>query len=239
MSGHSKWSKIKHQKATTDVVKGQAFTKVSRALTIAVKEGGGISDPNLNFRLRLAVEKAREVNMPKNTIVRAVERGKGGGAETIEQVLYEGYGPGGVAILIEAATDNRQRTVAEIKHVFDRFGGSLATPGAVNYLFTRSGVITVVKAKYSFDTIMEVALDAGAEDIVDAGDVFEIYVTPQTFIEAIQTLEGKGITLDNTELIMRPVTVVKITDAVQNQLDKLIQELTALEDVQKVYENAS
>lgn len=139
MSGHSKWSKVKHQKATTDVVKSFAFTKASRAIAVAVKEGGGITDPASNFHLRLAVEKAHAVNMPKENIERAIARGAGEGAAAIEQIMYEGYGPGGIAILIEAATDNRQRTVSQIKNILVRAGGTLVSPGALNYLFEKRG----------------------------------------------------------------------------------------------------
>ena len=162
MSGHSKWSKVKHQKATTDVVKGMAFTKAARAITIAVHEGGGIGDPAHNFHLRLAIEKAREVNMPKDNIERAIEKGMGSGGAQIEQITYEGYGPGGVAILIEAATDNRQRTVSAVKNLLDRAGGSLGSPGAVFYLFKPCGIITVPKT-VGFDMLFEAALSAGAD----------------------------------------------------------------------------
>lgn len=138
MSGHSKWSKVKHQKATTDVVKAVAFTKASRGIMMAVREGGGITDPEKNFRLRLAIEKARAVNMPKENIARAMEKAAGGAAGDIEPITYEGYGPGGVALLVEAATDNRNRTVSVIKHMFERHGGTLGGPGSVSFLFTRS-----------------------------------------------------------------------------------------------------
>src|SRR3990167_7132942 len=154
MSGHSKWSKVKHQKATTDAVKGAAFTKASRAITIAVREGGGVADPEKNFRLRLAVEKARIVNMPKDNIERAIARAAGGDASVIESVVYEGDGPAGVGLLIEAATDNRQRTVSGVKQVLERAGGRLATPGAVGYQFKRAGVITISKIGRSFDQLM-------------------------------------------------------------------------------------
>src|SRR3989338_10745888 len=150
MSGHSKWSKVKHQKATTDAVKSRAFTRASRAITVSVKEGGGIADPDKNFRLRLAIEQAKAVNMPKDTIERAIEKGSGAGAAAYENLLYEGYGPGGVAYLVEAATDNHQRTVSEVKHVFDHAGGTLAAPGAVSYQFRRSGVVLVSKIGYTF-----------------------------------------------------------------------------------------
>lgn len=145
MSGHSKWSKVKHQKATTDLAKAAAFTKASRAITVAVKEGGGITDLNGNFRLRLAIDKAREVNMPKDTIQRAIEKASGEGANAFEQVTYEGYGPGGAAILIEGTTDNRNRTTSQIKNVLERNGGSLARPGAVQFQFTKEYTVSTAE----------------------------------------------------------------------------------------------
>lgn len=147
MSGHSKWSKVKHQKETTDAVKSQAFTRTSRALTVAVKEGGGVSDPNKNFRLRLAIDQARAVNMPKETIERAIERGVGGGSDPVESVTYEGYGPGGVAYLVYATTDNHQRTAALLKHTFEHEGGSLSAPHAVEYLFEKDANL-IFRARY-------------------------------------------------------------------------------------------
>ncbi|MBI2404787.1 YebC/PmpR family DNA-binding transcriptional regulator [Candidatus Gottesmanbacteria bacterium] len=149
MSGHSKWSKVKHQKATVDVVRGQAFTKASHAITIAVAAAGGVTDPAMNSRLRLAIEKARELNMPKDRIERAIAKGKGEGGDTRESVWYEGYGPGGVAFLVESATDNRLRTASAIKHIFDRFGGTLAGPGAVSFLFTKKADGEFIVRPYS------------------------------------------------------------------------------------------
>ncbi len=237
MSGHSKWSKVKHQKAVTDAVKGQAFTKASRAITIAVREGGGIADPNGNFRLRLAIEKAREVNMPKENIDRAIEKGKGAGGQAIEQILYEAYGPGGVALLIEAATDNRQRTVSDVKHQLDRAGGTLASPGAVSYLFSRSGIVTVAKKDHSMDELTEAALEVGADDIVETADVFELYTNPHAVSEVKKKLEEKGIAIDNAAFIMKPVNPVSVDAAQHGKIDTLISQLEALDDVQQVYTN--
>ena len=237
MSGHSKWSKVKHQKATTDVVKAQAFTRASRAITIAVREGGGVTDPNHNFRLRLAVEKAHEVNMPKGNIERAIEKGASGGAGSIEQLQYEGYGPGGVALLVEAASDNKQRTVSAVKNVFDRFGGSLAVPGAVAYLFSRNGVLTVPKEGQPMEKILSLAIDSGADDVVEQADMYEIYTTVPNLLRIKDALVGKGIPIDNTEIIMRPTTPVALDDDKQRAIDVFVEALDELEDVQKVFTN--
>lgn len=239
MSGHSKWSKVKHQKATTDVVKGAAFTKASRAITIAVREGGGVTDPNHNFHLRLAIEKARGVNMPKDNIERAIEKGKGGGGEAIEQMLYEGFVPGGVAVCVEAATDNRQRTVSAIKNIFDRAGGTLSTPGAVSYLFDRCGIITVPKtSNRTLDQMVEVALEAGADDLQETDDMFELYTSPMVLHSVGEKLKGQGIETDNMEIILKPKMTVPIDSTKQASLDNFVEQLEELEDVQKVFTNA-
>ncbi len=239
MSGHSKWSKVKHQKATTDVVKGLAFTKAAHAITIAVGVGGGVGDPNLNFHLRLAIEKAHEVNMPKENIARAIEKGKGGSGDSVEQVVYEAYGPGGVAMLIEAATDNRQRTVSSVKNVLERLGCTLASPGAVNYLFTRSGVLTVPKTVGSYDTLVEIALETGADDVVETIDVYEVYASPHALAGVKQKFEEKGIVIDNVALIMKPTTTVPLDSTKYDRLNNIVEELENLDDVQHVYTNAA
>lgn len=239
MSGHSKWSKVKHQKATTDAAKAQAFTKATRAITIAVKEGGGITDPEKNFRLRLAIEKAHGVNMPKENIDRAIAKGAGGSAEAIEQVAYEGYGPGGVALLIEAATDNRARTVSAIKNILERSGATLASPGAVSYLFSRAGVLTVHKARYSVDDLLSVAVEAGADDVVEQEDLFEVFCNT-TNLEAVkQRLEGRGMTIDNAAMIMKPTLTVSLSPDAGERINALVNQLEELEDVQHVYTNLS
>jgi YebC/PmpR family DNA-binding regulatory protein len=232
MSGHSKWSKVKHQKATTDVVKSAAFTKATHAITIAVREGGGNTDPESNFHLRLAIERARAVNMPKENIERAIAKGGGAGGTAIEQILYEGYGPGGVALLIEATTDNRQRTVSQIKNVLDRAGGRLASPGSVSFQFRKRGVLTIPKSVGSLDSLLSFAVDAGADDVVEATDLFEIYTAPNQLFHVKKMLEEKGITVDNAVLIMHP------TMTVQADVERLAEELESLDDVQTVYTNA-
>ncbi len=237
MSGHSKWSKVKHQKATTDVVKSFAFTKASRAITVAVAEGGGITDPNSNFHLRLAIEKARDVNMPKENIERAIAKASGEGAAAIEQVLYEGYGPGGVAILVEAATDNRQRTVSQIKNVLERAGGTLASPGAVSFQFTRRGVLTVPKQGITLDALLTAAIDAGADDVVEAADLFEIYTKENALQRVKQALTAAHIPIENTARIMHARTPMEGDEAVRAKIDELAGMLEGLDDVQTVYMN--
>lgn len=176
MSGHSKWSKVKHQKAFTDATKGAVFTKASRAITVAVREGGGITDPNANFHLRLAIEQARAVNMPKETIQRAIEKGSGPAGEGgIEQVVYGAYGPGGVAMLIEAATDNRNRTVSVIKNILERFHGNLVPPGAVAFLFTRSGGSMKPVALIEASPEQRITINALVSQLAALDDVQEVY----------------------------------------------------------------
>lgn len=237
MSGHSKWSKVKHQKAVTDAVKGSAFTKASHAITIAVKEGGGNADPNSNFRLRLAIEKARAVNMPKENINRAIDKGKGEDINQIENVVYEGYGPGGVAIIIEATTDNKQRTVSVIKNVLDRAGGTLASPGAVNYLFKQTGIITIPKAGIDADKLFEAALEDGADDVVETDDFYEIYTPPGLLHHVRDKLGEQGIAIDNADIVMQPVNFISVNPLVGEKLQNLIGILESQEDVQAVYSN--
>jgi YebC/PmpR family DNA-binding regulatory protein len=237
MSGHSKWSKVKHQKATTDVVKSFAFTKASRAITVAVKEGGGITDPASNFHLRLAIEKAHNVNMPKENIERAIAKAAGEGASAIEQIMYEGYGPGGVAILIEAATDNRQRTVSQIKNALERTGGTLASPGAVRFQFSRRGLLTVPKQGMTYDTLLTVAIDAGAQDVVETMDLFEVYTNDVDLPHVKQALEGAGIPIETTARIMHAMSPINGEDALRAKTDDLVASLEELDDVQTVFTN--
>ncbi len=237
MSGHSKWSKVKHQKATTDVVKSFAFTKASRAIAVAVREGGGITDPTMNFHLRLAVEKARDVNMPKENIERAIARGAGEGGSALEQIMYEGYGPGGVAILIEATTDNRQRSVSQIKNVLERAGGTLASPGAVLFQFIRRGVLTVPKQGITYDALLSAACDAGAQDVVETTDLFEIYTQDGTLPAVKQSLDALKIPIENTARIMHPTAPISGDDALHVKIDDLEASLEELDDVQMVFTN--
>lgn len=235
MSGHSKWSKVKHQKATTDAVKSSAFTKASRAITVAVHEGGGIGDPEKNFRLRLAIEKAHDVNMPKENIQRAIDKATASDAASFEQIVYEGYGPGGVAILVEAATDNHQRTSANIKHVFDHAGGSIASPGAVSYLFKRCGILVVEKNDLTYDTLFADALEANADDVVEKEDMYEVYTPATTVTQVKDALTAKGCIVDNWEVIMVPLAMVRPPDEIRAKNDTLISLLEELDDVQHVF----
>ncbi|MCX6791934.1 MAG: YebC/PmpR family DNA-binding transcriptional regulator [Candidatus Gottesmanbacteria bacterium] len=237
MSGHSKWSKVKHQKATTDVVKSFAFTKASRAIAVAVKEGGGITDPESNFHLRLAIEKAHDVNMPKENIERAIEKAGGSGALAIEQMMYEGYGPGGVAILIEAATDNRKRSVSQIKNVLERSGGTLASPGAVRFQFNRRGLLTVPKQGIAFDALLTAACDAGAEDVVETTDLFEVYTNDADLSHVKQALAAARIPIEKTVRIMHAISQMEAGDALRAKTDDLVAALEELDDVQTVFTN--
>jgi YebC/PmpR family DNA-binding regulatory protein len=234
MSGHSKWSKVKHQKAVTDVQKASAFTRASHAITIAVREGGGITDPGSNFRLRLAIEKAHEVNMPKENIDRIMEKAKGGGGGEIQTVTYEAYGPGGVAMMIETTSDNINRTVSEVKNALDHHGGTMARQGAVSYLFDRSGIIIVQKEGRSLDDMVTIVLDCGGEDVIEAD---EIYTNVPDLAHVKRTLEEKGIAIQRTEIIMRPKSVLVIDVAKQQALTSLEEMLEDLDDVQHVYTN--
>ncbi len=237
MSGHSKWSKVKHQKATTDVAKAAAFTQASRAILVAVKEGGGITNPNDNFRLRLAVEKARAVNMPKENIERIIAKASGEGGGAITAAVYEGYAPHGVALYIEAATDNIKRTVGFIKQMLDHAGGAMASPGAVAYLFERKGIITVPVAGVPFDELFGKAADAGALDVVEMSDVFEIYTAPTDVMRVKETLEQKNVIIDTALVVMSPTTTIVLDDAKRQQVEGLIEKLETLDDVQEVYSN--
>src|SRR5690242_17619302 len=207
MSGHSKWHSIKHKKAVVDARRGQQFTKLARAITVAAREGGG--DPDGNPGLALAVQKARDASMPKDNIERAIAKGTGEGADAdaIEAVLYEGYGPGGVALLIEALTDNRNRTGSDVRHLLSKHGGSLGEPGSVAYLFDKLGVVTVDAERWSEDDLI-VAIDAGAEDIERDEDVFEVLAQPAELAAVRAAIEQAGIEIGTAEVTQRPKTRV-------------------------------
>ena len=236
MSGHSKWSKVKHQKATTDVLKAAAFTRASRAITIAVKDGGGVTDPNTNFHLRLAIEKARDVNMPKDNIERAIDKAKGDDGDSIHQILYEGYGPHGVALYIEAATNNVNRTVSYLKQVLDHAGGSMATPGAVSYLFDRMGVILTSK-DIAYDTMLTHALESNARDVVEKEDAYELYTEPDQLMAVKKKLDEKQVPVDSYSLIMIAKANVELTDIQMKEIDSLIERIEESDDIQRVYTN--
>ncbi|MCJ7740380.1 YebC/PmpR family DNA-binding transcriptional regulator [Candidatus Microgenomates bacterium] len=238
MSGHSKWSKIKHQKGATDAVKGKVFTKILRAIYIAVKESGN-ADPESNFKLRLAIEKAREANVPKENIERALEKAKGSAEGTnIEEVVYEAFGPGGVGIIILAATENKMRTVAEVKNILDRGGGSLAAMGSVIHFFKYCGSISVAKNGKTYDQIMEEAINIGAEDLEDSGEFVEIYTQPKDLHKLKEALQKTNFTVTHSELVYRPITLVPVEDLGKAKKTlSLLSSLEEIEDVQKVFAN--
>src|ERR1700754_757665 len=221
MSGHSKWASIKHKKAVVDQRRGQAFTKLTRAITVAAREGGG--DIEGNPSLALAVQKARDASMPKDNIERAIAKGTGEGvdADQIETVLYEGYGPGGVALLIEALTDNRNRTGADVRHLLSKHGGNLGEPGSVAYLFDRQGVISVDAERYREDDLM-VAIDAGALEIEQDEDVFEILTEPSDLAAVRTALEQAGIEIGSSEVTQRPKTRVPLDEEQATKLMRLL-----------------
>ena len=236
MSGHSKWASIKHKKAIVDSRRGQQFTKLARAITVAARDGGG--DPSANASLENAIRKAKENSMPKDNIERAIAKGtgEGGEAEQIESVLYEGYGPGGVALLVEALTDNRNRTSADVRHAFSKYGGNLGEPGSVAYLFEKKGAIVIDGNSYSEDDLM-VAVEAGAEDISTDEDVFEVIAEPSEFSGVLGALEGAGVSIESAELSYRPSTLVPIDESQAATLMHLIEMLEELDDVGAVHAN--
>ncbi|HUA69934.1 MAG TPA: YebC/PmpR family DNA-binding transcriptional regulator [Solirubrobacteraceae bacterium] len=236
MSGHSKWASIKHKKAVVDARRGQHFTKLARAITVAAREGGG--DPTGNSGLALAIQKARDASMPKDNIERAIAKGTGEGAdaEQIETVLYEGYGPGGVALLIEALTDNRNRTGAEMRHILGKYGGNLGEPGSVSYLFDKRGVIVVDANRYGEDDLMP-AIDAGAEDIALDEDVYEVITEPTDLAAARDALTAAGVELESADLTQRPRARVPIDESDAGKLMKLIDALEENDDVSGVHAN--
>ena len=235
MSGHSKWSQIKRQKGVADARRGQLFTKLSRELVIAVRQGG--SNPETNFRLRLAMQKARDNNMPLDSIERAIKRGSGGteGANVIE-AAYEGYGPGGAAILLEALTDNRNRTIAEIRNVFSRGGGSLGESGCVTWLFEPKGVITVEAG--DAEELALYVIDAGAEDIKIIDSSLEIHTKPEDLEGLRRTLAERNLAIVSAEVLMVPKSVVMLEEKAALQTMRLLDKLEELDDVQRVFTNA-
>ena len=236
MAGHSKWKQIKRKKAVTDARRASAWTKIIREITVAAKAGGG--DPNGNPRLRLAIDSARAVNMPKENIERAVKKGTGelGGA-AFEELTYEGYGPGGAAIFIEATTDNANRTVAEIRHAFSRSGGNLGASNSVAWMFERKGQIYLDAGQLDEDTTLEAALDAGAEDFSRDGEQYIVTTTPGAFHAVQDALRSRGIAIESAELAMVPKNTVKVEWPDAEKILKLVESLEELEDVSKVFSN--
>ena len=237
MSGHSKWSTIKHKKAATDARKGAIFTKMAREIAVAAKEGGG--DATANFRLRLAVQKAREVNMPMDNIERAIKRGSGELEGVIyEELTYEGYGPGGVAVMVETMTDNTNRTTPEIRHIFEKCGGNMGTPGSVRFQFERKGYFAVEKSAVSEDRLMEVALEAGADDL-QSGDpeVFEIYTSPDAFEQVREALEKNKIPTIEAKIGQIAANSISLDEQKAKSMIRLMEMLDDQDDVQNVWTN--
>jgi YebC/PmpR family DNA-binding regulatory protein len=236
MSGHSKWSQIKRQKGVNDTKRGAVFTKVAREIMIAARAGGG--DPDGNFRLRLAMEKARSVNMPMDNIKRAIERAAGSGeGEQIEEIVYEGYGPGGVAILVEAATDNRNRTAADVRAIFTKAGGQLAGSGAVAWQFEPRGLIAVTSNGRDPDEVALTAIDAGAEDVEESGDRIEVYTTPGELERVRLSLDKAGLPVESAENAMVAKNTVEVDEQRARQNLRLVELLEDLDDVQRVTAN--
>lgn len=238
MSGHSKWAQIKRQKGLNDQKRGKTFTKLANAITLAVKQGGGIGDPASNFRLRLAIDIARSSNMPKENIERAIKRASGKDAGDIEEVIYEGFGPGGISVMIEAATDNSMRTTSEVKSIFNKSGASFGQPGSVSYQFKHVGRIIVKKGDKSFDDIFGIAADSGAEDVEEAGDEVFIYTDLHSLSKAKDALSSNGLEVLEAEAIREPITTVEVTDETKlSKIEDFVNTLEELDDVQKVYTN--
>jgi len=236
MSGHSKWAGIKHRKAAQDAKRGKLFTKLIREITVAAREGGG--NPDTNPRLRTAIERARDANMPQDNIEKAIKRGTGElPGVSYETCIFEGYGPGGVAIMVEALTDNKNRTSAEIRNIFSKKGGNLAGSGSVAWVFNKKGYILIDKSQVSEDELFAIVVDAGAEDIKTEGKSYEIFCQPQDFEKVKNTLKEKGIKWQIAELTMVPTSTVKVTGNQAKQVLALIEALEDHDDVQKVYAN--
>ncbi|NOX35570.1 MAG: YebC/PmpR family DNA-binding transcriptional regulator [Deltaproteobacteria bacterium] len=237
MSGHSKWSTIKHKKGATDAKRGKLFTKLIKEITVAARMGGG--DPDSNPRLRHALNSARSQNMPKDTSDRAIKKGTGElEGVNYEEILYEGYGPGGVAVLVECLTDNRNRTIAEVRHAFGKAGGNVGTDGCVAWMFDKKGLISVSKEESDEDTLMEVAIDAGAEDIKEETDSFDIITEPADFDTVKDAVDAAGIKYELAEITMIPQNLTKVEGKEAEQMIKFMEVLDDSEDVQKFYSNA-
>jgi len=238
MSGHSKWSTIKRQKGANDAKRGKLFTKLSLAITLAVKDGGGISDPTSNPRLRLAIDAAKSANMPKDNIDRAIQRAVGKQGSEVTEVVYEGFGPGGFSVIVGAVTDNKQRTTPLVKSVFEKNGGTLGTPGSVAYQFEQKGQVIIAKNNYSLDDIYLLAADSGAEDVEDAGKEVIVYTSTQELGRVRDNLIAQGLTVTGAELIRKPTVRTQISDpTVAQKALAFLEQIEDLDDVQNVYAN--
>jgi len=235
MAGHSKWANIKHRKGAQDAKRGKVFTKIIKELTVAARIGGG--DPDTNPRLRTAIDKAKQANMPKDNVDRAIKKGTGDlDGVNYEEGIFEGYGPGGVALIVEFLTDNRTRTVADVRHCFSKYGGNLGVSGSVAFLFDRKGLISFT-AGNDFDKIFEIALEAGAEDVKDEGDVYEVITEPGNFIEVREAMAAADLEWETAEISMLPQTQVQLAGKPAETMLKLMDALEDNDDVQNVFAN--
>ncbi len=237
MSGHSKWATIRRSKGAADAKRGAVFTKIGREIVIAVRESG--PDPDSNFRLRLILEKARQANMPKDNIERAIKRGSGRleGVADLQEVMYEGYGPKGTAIIVEALSDNKNRTVSDVRHTFTRHGGNLGADGSVAWMFSRKGYMTVTAGDQDPDEIALTAIDAGAEDVEVSNGLVEIYTAPEDLKKVQEALAEGSLEVENAEIFWKAQTLVELDEKAAFQTMKLVETLEELEDVQSVYSN--
>ncbi len=235
MSGHSKWSTIKRKKGAADQKRGKEFSKLIKIITNAARAGGG--DPDQNAALRTAVDKAKAINMPSDTLMRAIKRGTGeieGAA--YEEITYEGYGPAGIALLIETMTDNRNRTTAEVRHVLTKYGGSMGESGCVQWMFTKKGVVLVPKAGVDEEKIMEIGIDSGADEVTEEGDYFQLTCSPSSLPAVKKAVEDAGFAVESAEVSMEPQTTIDVSDKAESVL-RLVNFLEELDDVQNVYSN--
>src|SRR5918997_1019196 len=237
MSGHSKWSTIKRKKGAADAKRGALFGKLSKAITVAAREGGG--DTDMNPALALAVQKAKEGNMPNDNIQRAIDKGTGAGADAaaIERITYEGYAPGGVAVMVEVLTDNRNRAASDVRYIFSKNGGKLGTSGSVAYLFERKGVILVPREGVDEDELMELALEAGAEDVETMESDYRVVTAPEDFTAVRDSLREAGVAFENAEITMQPQNSVELDSSTARQTLRLMDALEENDDVQEVYAN--
>ncbi|KRW92787.1 transcriptional regulator [Alicyclobacillus tengchongensis] len=238
MSGHSKWHNIQRRKGKQDAIRGQLFTKLSKDIYQAAREGGG--NPDTNFRLKVAIERAKANNLPAENISRTIAKATGTlEGVTYEELLYEGYGPHGVALLIEIVTDNRNRTAAEVRHIFRKRGGSLAESGAVAWMFKRQGQIELPKAGVDGDELMMLALEAGAEDVIEQENAFVVVTAPEDFKQVRVALEEAGVKYDDAELVYEPATKIELSDEALEEVYELVEALEDCDDVQTVYTNVN
>ncbi|MEW6181995.1 MAG: YebC/PmpR family DNA-binding transcriptional regulator [Bacillota bacterium] len=236
MSGHSKWAQIKRKKAKTDAQRGKVFTRLSREIIMAARQGGG--DPEANFRLKTAIQRAKEANIPLDNIQRAVQKGAGEtGGGNFEEVIYEGYGPAGVAVLIKVTTDNRHRTASEVRHVLSRNGGSLGESGCVSWLFQEKGLVLVGKGDLSEEDLLLLALESGAEDLRQVEDGFEITTAPQELARLKSDLEEQGVPVEEAEIVLVPQNTVPVAGEEAARVLRLVQSLEELDDVEEVCAN--